>query len=85
MRATIAQAALRRDITRVSEQRQALPDGPVIETDYRFKEVNGQDVGLLDRFGDKGALVTYSDVRARARAAVSDVHKRARRAERRRR
>lgn len=50
---------LRRQATRVAAQRQALPDGPVIANDYRFKDDNGQDCALLDLFGDKDALVTY--------------------------
>lgn len=50
---------LRRHVTRVAKQRQALPPGPVIETDYRFKDANGQDVGLIDLFGEHDALVTY--------------------------
>jgi predicted dithiol-disulfide oxidoreductase (DUF899 family) len=50
---------LRRHITRVAEQRQALPDGPVIDKDYRFKDANGQEVGLIDLFGEHDALVAY--------------------------
>lgn len=50
---------LRRHVTRVAQQRQALPPGPVIETDYRFKDANGQEVGLIDLFGEHDALVTY--------------------------
>jgi predicted dithiol-disulfide oxidoreductase (DUF899 family) len=49
----------RRHMTRVVEQRKALPPGPVIEKDYRFLDENGEEVGLLDLFGDKDALVTY--------------------------
>ncbi len=49
----------RRHMTRLTEQRQALPPGPVIEKDYRFKDANGAEVGLLDLFGDHDALVTY--------------------------
>lgn len=49
----------RRHMTRLSEQRRALPPGPVVEKDYRFKDENGFEVGLLDLFGDKNALVTY--------------------------
>ena len=50
---------VRRHITRVAEQRQALPLGPVVEKDYRFRDGNGEDVGLLDLFGDQNTLVTY--------------------------
>lgn len=49
----------RRHMTRLVDQRRALPDGPVIEKDYRFKDENGAEVGLRDLFGDKQALVTY--------------------------
>ena len=49
----------RRHMTRLVEQRQALPPGPVIEKNYRFKDEQAFEVGLLDLFGDKDALVTY--------------------------
>ncbi len=49
----------RRHATRLVEQRRALPPGPVISKDYRFKDEQGADVGLLDLFGDKNTLVTY--------------------------
>jgi predicted dithiol-disulfide oxidoreductase (DUF899 family) len=49
----------RRHMTRVAEQRRSLPDGPVIEKNYRFKDANGADLGLLELFGDKDSLVTY--------------------------
>ena len=49
----------RRHMTRVTEQRRALPDGPVIEKDYRFRDADGAEVGLIDLFGDKAALVSY--------------------------
>jgi predicted dithiol-disulfide oxidoreductase (DUF899 family) len=50
---------VRRHLTRVSEQRQALPPGPVIKNTYRFKDENAFEVGLLDLFGNKDTLVTY--------------------------
>ena len=50
---------VRRHITRVAEQRQALPPGPVVAKDYRFVDGNGDDVGLADLFGDHDTLVTY--------------------------
>jgi predicted dithiol-disulfide oxidoreductase (DUF899 family) len=49
----------RRHMTRLVEQRQALPPGPVIEKNYRFKDANGAELGLLDLFGDKPTLVSY--------------------------
>lgn len=49
----------RRHMTRLSEQRRALPPGPVIEKNYRFKDETGFEAGLIDLFGDKETLVTY--------------------------
>lgn len=49
----------RRHMTRLVEQRRALPPGPAITRDYRFKDENGFEVGLADLFGDKDTLVTY--------------------------
>lgn len=49
----------RRHMTRLVDQRRALPPGPVIAKDYRFKDENGFEVGLADLFGDKDTLVTY--------------------------
>ncbi|WP_311266906.1 DUF899 family protein [Sphingobium sp. WCS2017Hpa-17] len=49
----------RRHATRLVERRQALPPGPLIEKDYRFKDEQGFEVGLSDLFGDKDALVAY--------------------------
>lgn len=50
---------LRRHMTRVTEQRRALPPGPAIKKDYRFHDANGSDVTLVDLFGGKDTLVTY--------------------------
>jgi predicted dithiol-disulfide oxidoreductase (DUF899 family) len=59
-RALMAQEIeFRRHLTRLVEQRRALPPGPTIEKDYRFKDANGADVGLIDLFGEHDALVTY--------------------------
>jgi len=49
----------RRHMTRLVEQRRALPPGPVITKDYRFKDANGSELGLIDLFGDHDTLVTY--------------------------
>ena len=49
----------RRHMTRLTEQRRALPPGPVIEKNYRFKDANGAELGLPDLFGKHDALVTY--------------------------
>ena len=49
----------RRHMTRLCEQRRALPPGPVIAKDYRFKDEQAAEVGLLDLFGDKDTLIAY--------------------------
>ena len=49
----------RRHMTRLGEQRRALPPGPIISKDYRFKDEQAIEVGLLNLFGDKDTLVTY--------------------------
>ena len=49
----------RRHMTRLAEQRRALPPGPVITRTYRFRDEEGAEVRLLDLFGDKDTLVTY--------------------------
>lgn len=49
----------RRHMTRLTEQRRALPPGPAIRTNYRFKLANGSEVGLRDLFGEHDTLVTY--------------------------
>jgi predicted dithiol-disulfide oxidoreductase (DUF899 family) len=46
----------RRQMTRLGEQRRALPAGPVITKDYRFKDEQGSVVGLKNLFGDKDTL-----------------------------
>ena len=51
--------AFRRHMTRLVEQRQALPPGPLIAKNYRFKDEQGFEVGLSDLFGDKDVLVSY--------------------------
>jgi len=48
-----------RHLARVAEQRRALPQGPVIEKNYRFIDATAADKGLLDLFGDHDTLVTY--------------------------
>src|SRR5262249_55271692 len=50
---------VRRDLSEVAAQRQALPRGPVIEKKYRFVDANGGEVGLIDLFGERQSLVTY--------------------------
>lgn len=49
----------RRHMTQLTEQRRALPPGPVIEKDYRFIDETGFECGLIDLFGNKQTLVTY--------------------------
>ncbi|GAC1046357.1 DUF899 family protein [Rhizobium sp. No.120] len=50
---------VRRHLTRLAEQRRRLPPGPVVEKNYRFKDENGDEVGLADMFGHHDTLVTY--------------------------
>jgi predicted dithiol-disulfide oxidoreductase (DUF899 family) len=50
---------LRRHLTRVAEQRRALPPGPVIEKNYRFIDPHGAELGLIDLFGEHDTLITY--------------------------
>jgi len=49
----------RRHMTRLTQQRQALPPGPVIEKNYRFKDENSAEIGLIDMFGDHETLMAY--------------------------
>ena len=50
---------LRRHISRVAEQRQALPPGPLVEKNYRFRDENDAEIGLRDLFGTHDTLITY--------------------------
>ena len=50
---------VRRHLTRLAKQRQALPLGPEVTKDYRFKDENGAEVGLAGLFGDHDTLITY--------------------------
>lgn len=50
---------LRRQMTKVAEERQNLPEGPVIEKDYRFRDAAGRDLALADLFEGKDTLVAY--------------------------
>lgn len=50
---------LRRHLALVAERRRQLPPGPVIAKDYRFIDPQGEEVGLIDLFGDHQILVTY--------------------------
>lgn len=50
---------VRRHVSRPAKQRRALPAGPPVEKDYRFKDANGAEVGLIDLFGKHDTLVTY--------------------------
>lgn len=51
--------SLQKQIDRVSETRRTLPDGPLIDEKYSFKDMNDEDVRLVDLFGDYDTLVTY--------------------------
>ena len=49
----------RRHMSRLTQKRRALPPGPVIEQNYRFKDANGSELGFAELFGKHDALVTY--------------------------
>ncbi|MEA3012699.1 MAG: hypothetical protein QOD42_1244 [Sphingomonadales bacterium] len=49
---------LRRRIQRVAAQRRSLPPGPVAK-DYRFRDEQGNEIGLVDLFGRHDTLFTY--------------------------
>ena len=49
----------RRLLARVAERRRALPPGPVVASDYRFRDANGDEVGLSGLFGDHDTLIAY--------------------------
>lgn len=51
--------ALQRQIDALAAKRAALPPGPVIEANYRFRDMNGELVTLADLFGTQHTLVTY--------------------------
>jgi len=55
----LEEAELQRHIDRVAELRRSLPEGPLIQKDYRFKDANGSDVGLAELFGERDSLLTY--------------------------
>ncbi|WP_374405982.1 DUF899 family protein [Pelagerythrobacter sp.] len=50
--------ALRGQIQRVAQHRRALPPGPVAG-DYRFLDKKGDELGLIDLFGEHDTLFTY--------------------------
>lgn len=54
-----AEIDARRVLTRLAEQRRALPPGPIVEGDYRFRDADGKELGLADLFDGKDTLVTY--------------------------
>jgi predicted dithiol-disulfide oxidoreductase (DUF899 family) len=54
-----AEIELRRQMTRVVEQRRSLPPGPVIVRPYRFADGQSSDLRLADLFGPHDTLVTY--------------------------
>ena len=54
-----AEIEARRALGRVAAQRRALPPGPLVEPDYRFRLADRREVGLIDLFGEHDTLVTY--------------------------
>ncbi len=49
----------RRVLTDLAEQRKALPLGPEIKSDWRFRDAEGTELRLADLFGGRDTLVTY--------------------------
>lgn len=49
----------RRVMSRVAQQRRALPPGPVMPADWTFKDEQGFDASLADLFGERDTLFTY--------------------------
>jgi len=49
----------RRHEVRLAAQRRALPPGPVVDKNWKFKDDQGQDASLADLFGEHDTLVTY--------------------------
>ena len=54
-----AEIEARRVLTALAEQRRALPPGPEITGNWRFRDAQGQELGLADLFGDHDTLITY--------------------------
>lgn len=54
-----AEIEARRVLTRLAEQRKALPPGPEISADWRFRSEEGKERRLIDLFDDKDTLITY--------------------------
>jgi predicted dithiol-disulfide oxidoreductase (DUF899 family) len=49
----------RRVLTALAEQRRTLPPGPIITTDWSFRDAEGAELTLADLFGDHDTLITY--------------------------
>ena len=49
----------RRLLARIADHRRALPPGPVVARDYRFRDANGDEVGLAGLFGGHDTLIAY--------------------------
>jgi predicted dithiol-disulfide oxidoreductase (DUF899 family) len=49
----------RRQLTRLADRIQALPEGPKVARDYRLALADGTQVGLADLFGPHQTLVTH--------------------------
>lgn len=54
-----AEIEARRVLTRLTERRMALPPGPLVEKDYRFRDADGREVRLAELFGEHDTLITY--------------------------
>ena len=59
-----AEIDFRRHMTRLTAQRQALPPGPLITKDYRFKDEQGFEVGLSYSYSSGSSLSEEDDAPA---------------------
>lgn len=54
-----AEIEARRVLTNLADQRRALPPGPEVEADWRFRDADDTELRLADLFGDHDTLITY--------------------------
>ncbi len=54
-----AEIEARRVLSDLADQRKALPPGPEVKADWRFRNADGADLRLLDLFDGHNTLITY--------------------------
>lgn len=55
----VEEIEFRRKMTRLTEQRRALPPGPIVTSGYKFLDETGHPLGLIDLFGHQSTLIAY--------------------------